>query len=60
MKLVGILLAIVGWLLPLVGLTMTSSMGARMFLCILGIGVALVAILKVLNDAHQKEAIWRR
>ncbi len=59
MKLVGILLAVFGWLIPLVGLTMTSSTGARMFLCILGIGVALFAILKLLNQAHQKEAVWR-
>jgi hypothetical protein len=60
MKLTGILLAVFGWLVPLVGLTMTSSTGVRMFLCILGIGIALVAILKVLNQAHQKEAIWRQ
>jgi predicted phage tail protein len=60
MKLVGILLAIFGWLLPLIGLTVATSTGARMFLCLLGIGVALGGILKVLNDAHQKEAIWRR
>jgi hypothetical protein len=60
MKLFGILLAIFGWLLPVIGLTMTSSTGARMFLCILGIGVALGGVLKVLNDAHQREAIWRR
>jgi hypothetical protein len=60
MKLVGILLAIFGWLLPVIGLTMTTSTGARMFLCILGIGVAFGGILKVLNDAHQKQAIWKR
>jgi hypothetical protein len=60
MKLTGILLAVFGWLVPLVGLTMTSSTGVRMFLCILGIGITLVAILKVLNQAHQKEAIWRQ
>jgi len=46
--------------LPLVGITMTSSTGVRMSLCILGIGIALGGILKVLNDAHQREAIWRR
>ena len=38
MKLVGVLLALFGWLLPVVALNMTSSTGARMFLSILGIG----------------------
>ena len=32
MKLVGVLLALFGWLLPVVALNMTSSTGARMFL----------------------------
>jgi len=32
----------------------------RMFLCILGIGVTLAAILGVLNKAHQKEAVWKQ
>jgi hypothetical protein len=60
MKLVGVLLAVFGWLLPVVALNMTSSTGMRMFLCILGIGVTLGAILGVLNKAHQKEAVWKQ
>jgi hypothetical protein len=60
MKLVGVLLALFGWLLPVVGLTMTSSTGARMFICILGIGITLFAILIVLNNAHLKTAVWRQ
>ncbi len=60
MKLVGVLLAVFGWLLPVVALNMTSSTGVRMFLCILGIGITLVAILSVLNKAHQKEAVWKQ
>ena len=60
MKLVGVLLAVFGWLLPVVARNMTSSTGMRMFLCILGIGVTLAAILGVLNKAHQKEAVWKQ
>ena len=60
MKLVGVLLAVFGWLLPVVALTMTSSTGARMFLCLLGIGITLTAILKVLLKAHEKEAVWKQ
>jgi hypothetical protein len=60
MKVVGLLLAVIGWLIPVIGLTMTSSTGARMFLCILGIAISLTGILYVLNQAHQKDAVWKR
>jgi hypothetical protein len=60
MKLIGVLLAVFGWLLPVVGLTMTSSMGVRLFLCVLGIGITLTAILRLLNKAHEKEAVWKQ
>jgi hypothetical protein len=60
MKAVGVLLALVGWMLPVVGLSMTSSNGARLFLCILGIAISLTGILGVINKAHLKEAIWKQ
>ena len=59
MKLVGVLLALAGWLLPVVGLTMTESLGARFVLSGIGLIISLVGILVVLNGAHQKEAIWK-
>ncbi|MGH9547679.1 MAG: hypothetical protein ACRD23_20905 [Terriglobales bacterium] len=60
MKLVGVLLALFGWLLPVVALNMTSSTGVRIFICLLGIGITLTAIIGVLNKAHQKEAVWKQ
>jgi hypothetical protein len=60
MKLVGVLLALFGWLLPVVALNMTSSTGVRIFICLLGIAITLTAIIGVLNKAHQKEAIWKQ
>ena len=59
MKLVGILLAVAGWVLPVVGLTMTESLGTRFVLSGVGIIISLVGILVVLNGAHLKEAIWK-
>jgi hypothetical protein len=59
MKIVGIVLALVGWLLPIVGLTLTSSLTARYVLCFLGIGIILVGIIGVLNKAHMKTAVWK-
>ena len=59
MKLVGLLLAIVGWLIPVIALNFTQSLGARFGACIVGIAVTLFGILAVLNNAHQKDAIWK-
>jgi hypothetical protein len=60
MKFVGVLLAIAGWLIPVIALNYTQSMGARFFLAFVGIGISLVGILGVLNAAHQKTAIWKQ
>lgn len=60
MKIVGVLLAVVGWILPVVGLSMTSSTGARFVLCFVGLGITLVGIIGVLNKAHMKQALWKR
>ena len=59
MRLVGLLLAVVGWLIPVVGLTVAQSLGARFVLVVLGIGISLLGILVVLNKAHQIKAIWK-
>jgi hypothetical protein len=60
MRILGILLALAGWLIPVVALSMTQSMGARFGACVLGIIVSLVGILGVLNTAHQAGAIWKK
>jgi len=59
MKLVGVLLAIVGWLIPVIALSYTQSLGARFSLSIVGLAISLFGILVVLNNAHQKHAIWK-
>ena len=60
MKLVGILLALAGWLIPVVALTITQSLAARFVLAVLGIIISLVGILVVLNKAHLEHAIWKK
>ena len=59
MQIVGILLALIGWVIPIVGLTITQSLGARFILAILGISISLTGIMGVLNKAHLKKAIWK-
>ena len=60
MKLVGLLMALAGWIVPVVALTQTQSLTARCIVAVLGILISLVAILFVLNGEHIKQAIWKR
>ena len=59
MKLVGLLLALAGWLIPIVTVVLVQSTAVRMTVSILGIAMTLVGILAVLNKAHLKQAIWK-
>lgn len=59
MKIVGVLVVLVGWFIPIVGLTLTQSTSVRFALALLGIAVTLIGILGVLNKAHLKSAIWK-
>ena len=60
MKYVGLLLAVCGWLLPVVSLTLTSSMAARFIIALIGIGLCLTGILGFVNRAYLKHAIWKK
>lgn len=60
MKLMGILVVLAGWLIPVVGLNVTSSNGARFLLAVLGIALSIFGILGMLNKAYLKEAIWKK
>jgi hypothetical protein len=60
MKIVGLLLTVAGWLIPVASLTMTNSLGVRMVLCFLGMGACLVGILGFINGSYLKQAIWKK
>ena len=60
MKIAGLLLAVAGWVVPVVGLSLTGSTTIRMIFCLLGLGMCLVGILGCLNPAYVKEAIWKK
>lgn len=59
MKIVGLLLVLVGWLLPVLGLAITTSNAMRLILCLVGISICLVGILGVLNKQHLRHANWK-
>jgi len=54
-----IVVALAGWLIPVVTVVLTQSTAVRMIVSILGIAIILVGVLVVLNKAHLKEAIWK-
>ena len=60
MKLMGILVVLAGWLIPVIGLNVTSSNGARFLLAVIGIALSIFGILGMLNKAYLKEAIWKK
>ena len=60
MKFIGLLLAVCGWLLPVAGLTWTSSLAGRFIFALIGIALCLTGILGFLNRAYVKEAIWKK
>ncbi len=59
MKAVGILLALSGWLAPVLTLVATQSTAVRLVVSLLGIGLTLFGVLVVLNKAHLKQAVWK-
>ena len=60
MKLVGLLMALAGWIVPVVGLTATQSTPARLVLCALGMTSCLVGILGFINGSYLKQAPWKK
>ena len=60
MILVGILITVLGFVLALLSLTITSSVNGRLIIVLVGIALSLGGILGVLNSAFQKNAVWRK
>jgi len=59
MKLVGAGCSLLGWVITLFGMHLTPSVGGRIALALVGIGVSLFGILVVLPAAFNKNAIWK-
>jgi hypothetical protein len=60
MKIVGLLLVLAGWLIPIIGLNATSSNPVRLVLALIGIGLCIVGILGFLNKGFQQHAVWKQ
>jgi len=60
MILIGILITLLGFVISLLSLPMTSSVNVRMTMVLLGIAVSFFGILGIINRAYLKNANWRK
>jgi len=59
MKLAGAGCSLLGWIITLVGMHLTPSVGGRIVLALVGISVSLFGIIVVLPAAFNKNAVWK-
>lgn len=57
---IGAVVTFLGFLISLFGLSLTTSVGGRMVIALIGILVSLLGIIGVLNRYYLKNAIWRK
>ena len=57
---IGIVVTILGFVIALMSLGMTSSVNGRMIMTLVGIAVSFFGILGLINTAYNKKAIWRK
>ena len=60
MVLVGLLVTLLGFVISVLSLTLTSSVGGRLALVLLGLAVSLYGIIGIINRAYLKNAIWKK
>ena len=53
-------MTLLGFVIAVASLGMSSSVGARMAIVLIGLVVSLVGILGLINPAFQKKAAWRK
>ncbi len=59
MKAVGVLVTVLGWAVALFGLHLTTSVGGRLVIALVGLAICLVGVCVILPTACNKNAIWK-
>lgn len=59
MKLAGVLVALAGWVVALLGIHFTTSVGGRGAIAIVGLLISLFGVIGILPVACNKNAIWK-
>jgi len=60
MVLAGVIVTFLGWLIAVASVGVMSSVGGRLVMVLVGLGVSLVGIIGMLNRAFLSKAIWKR
>lgn len=60
MKLAGLIVIVIGWLLATVVALQVGSLTGKFVLTIVGIAVILYGLIGLLNEAHLKTTIWKQ
>jgi len=60
MILIGLLVTLLGFVISVLSLTLTSSVGGRLVIVLVGIAVSLFGIMGLLNKHYLKNAIWKK
>jgi hypothetical protein len=60
MLLAGILITLLGFVLSVLSLGITTSTGVRMAMVLAGLALSFTGIIGFINRAYLKNAIWRR
>ena len=55
----GALVALLGWVVTVVGIQFVTGTGGRILLALVGIATSLFGIIVVLPAAFNKNAIWK-
>ena len=60
MILVGIAVTVLGFVISVFSLEMTSTASGRLVMVMVGLAVSLLGIIGVINRAYLKNPIWKR
>jgi hypothetical protein len=57
---IGLLVTLLGFLLSVFSLSMTTSVNGRLMMVLAGLAISLFGIIGMLNRAYVQKAIWRK
>ena len=60
MALAGLIVTLLGFGISVASLGMSSSVGGRMVIVLIGLAVSLGGIIGMINPAFQKKAVWKK
>lgn len=59
MKIIGLIVVVLGWVIAVSSVTIHSTTG-QFILTVVGLAVSIGGVIGILNRAHLAEAIWKK